>query len=323
MTALGIVCITWGTEHKDNNMDSMTLRGLGIAMITPFDKDKQIDFAALGRLIDYVVENGANYLVILGTTGETPTLTHKERESGRRFAVEYTAGRVPLIVGMGGNCTAALIEELKNTDLSGYSAILSVAPFYNKPSQQGLYEHYAAIAKNSPLPVILYNVPGRTGVNISADTTIRLARDFSNIIAVKEASGNFRQIEDILNNCPENFQVISGDDALTYPLIALGAVGVISVVGNAFPHMFGDMVRRCLAGDFKNALPVHYQFERLYEELFVDGNPAGIKYVLHEMGFIENELRLPLVPTRRETRAKLDQILDQISNAHNKSSHTN
>lgn len=294
-------------------MTKLTLRGLGVAMVTPFDSDKNVDFTALGRMIDYVTDHGADYMVILGTTGETPTLTADEKHRIRRFAVEHNRNRIPLIAGLGGNCTAALVDEIRNTDLTGYSAILSVTPFYNKPSQEGLYRHFSEVACHSPLPVILYNVPGRTGTNISAETTLRLARDFDNIIAIKEASGNFRQIEEIIHNCPADFQVISGDDALTYPLIALGAVGVISVVGNAYPETFGRMVRLCLDGDNKKALPLHYHFQRLYEALFADGNPAGIKYVLHEMGLIENELRLPLVPTCPETSEKLDKIHSVLS----------
>jgi len=204
------------------------------------------------------------------------------------------------------------LKRFRHADLDGYSAILSVTPFYNKPSQEGLYCHFVEVASASLLPVVLYNVPGRTGVNLSAATTLRLAHEFPNIIAVKEASGNMKQIEEIINNRPDGFEVISGDDSLTYPLISLGAEGVISVVGNAFPREFGDMVRLCLDGDFQKALPIHYRFQKLYDELFVDGNPAGIKYLLHEMGFIRNELRLPLVPTRRETGEKIDAILSKI-----------
>ena len=281
-------------------------------MITPFDSDFNIDYPALRRVIDHVIDNGADYLVILGTTGETPTLTAAEKAEVRRRAVEYTAGRVPLIAGMGGNCTAALVDEIHNTDLTGYSAILSVTPFYNKPSQEGLYRHFAEVARASSLPVVLYNVPGRTGVNIAAETTLRLAHEFPNIVAIKEASGNLKQIEEILSRRPEGFEVISGDDALTYPLISIGAEGVISVVGNAFPKEFGQMVRLCLQGDFNDALPIHHRFQKLYDELFVVGNPAGIKYLLHEMGFCENQLRLPLVPTRPETGEKLDRILASL-----------
>lgn len=293
-------------------MDSLSLRGLGIALITPFDNDKNIDYDALGRVLNHVIDNGADYLVVLGTTGETATLTAGERNAVRKFCVRENHGRVPLIAGMGGNDTRALVEDIRGADLNGYSAILSVTPYYNKPSQEGLYCHFVEVAAASLLPVILYNVPGRTGVNLSAATTLRLAHEFPNIIAIKEASGNMKQIEEIINNRPSGFEVISGDDSLTYPLISLGAEGVISVVGNAFPREFGDMVRMCLDGDFQKALPVHYKFQKLYDELFVDGNPAGIKYLLHEMGFIQNELRLPLVPTRRETRDKIDAILNTI-----------
>lgn len=293
-------------------MDSLSLRGLGIALITPFDNDKNIDYDALGRVLNHVIDNGADYLVVLGTTGETATLTSGERNAVRKFCVRENHGRVPLIAGMGGNDTRALVEDIRGADLNGYSAILSVTPYYNKPSQEGLYCHFAEVAAASLLPVILYNVPGRTGVNLSAATTLRLAHEFPNIVAIKEASGNMKQIEEIINNRPSGFEVISGDDSLTYPLISLGAEGVISVVGNAFPREFGDMVRMCLDGDFQKALPVHYKFQKLYDELFVDGNPAGIKYLLHEMGFIQNELRLPLVPTRRETSDKIDAILNTI-----------
>ncbi len=293
-------------------MDSLSLRGLGIALITPFDNDKNIDYDALGRVLNHVIDNGADYLVVLGTTGETATLTAGERKAVRKFCVRENHGRVPLIAGMGGNDTRALVEDIRGADLNGYSAILSVTPYYNKPSQEGLYCHFAEVAAASLLPVILYNVPGRTGVNLSAATTLRLAHEFPNIVAIKEASGNMKQIEEIINNRPSGFEVISGDDSLTYPLISLGAEGVISVVGNAFPREFGDMVRMCLDGDFQKALPVHYKFQKLYDELFVDGNPAGIKYLLHEMGFIQNELRLPLVPTRRETSDKIDAILNTI-----------
>lgn len=293
-------------------MESLSLRGLGIALITPFDDEKNIDYTALGQVMDHVIGNGADYLVILGTTGETATLTAEEKEAVRRYCVGHNNGRVPLIAGMGGNNTHALTEEIRNANLQGYSAILSVTPFYNKPSQEGLFCHFAEVAAASNLPVVLYNVPGRTGVNLSAATTLRLAHEFPNIIAIKEASGNMKQIEEIINNRPAGFEVISGDDSLTYPLISLGAEGVISVVGNAFPREFGDMVRLCLDGDFQKALPIHYKFQKLYDELFADGNPAGIKYLLHEMGFIHNELRLPLVPTRRETGDKIDAILSTI-----------
>lgn len=294
-------------------MNHFSLRGLGVALVTPFNSNKEIDFTALSRMIEHIIDGKANYIVVLGTTGETPTLSAEEKILVREFVSNQVAGRVPLIIGFGGNCTAGVISELKSADLKDYQAILSVAPFYNKPSQEGLYLHFAEIAKASPLPVILYNVPGRTGVNISAHTTLRLASEFDNIIAIKEASGNFKQIEEIINHKPERFQVISGDDALTYPLVTLGAEGVISVVGNAFPKEYGRMVRLCLDGKYNEALPIHYRFSRLYDELFVDGNPAGVKSLLHHMGLIENELRLPLVPTRLETSEELKKLLEELT----------
>ena len=294
-------------------MKSLDLKGMGVALVTPFDTDHNIDYTSLEKVLDHVIGGGADYLVVLGTTGETATLDDDEKHAIRRFIAEKAGGRIPLIAGMGGNNTRRLVNEISSADLSGYSAILSVATFYNKPSQKGLYCHFAEVAKASPLPVILYNVPGRTGVNISSATTLRLAADFPNIIGVKEASGNFKQIEELITNGPADFQVISGDDALTYPLMSLGAVGVISVVGNAFPKEFGKMVRLCLDGDFKSALPVHYRFQKLYDELFIDGNPAGIKYLLHEMGLIHNVLRLPLVPTSIETGNKIDRFLEAFS----------
>lgn len=293
-------------------MKSVSLRGLGVALITPFKQDKSIDFNALARMIEHLIAGKADYIVVLGTTGETPTLTPDERREVREFVKEKVDGRLPLVLGMGGNCTSAVVEEIRNTDLTGYSAILSVAPFYNKPSQDGLYLHFKEIASVSPIPVVLYNVPGRTGINISAETTLRLAKDFPNIIAIKEASGNFKQIEKIINGKPDTLQVISGDDALTYPLITLGAEGVISVVGNALPREYGNMVRLCLEGRYNEALPIHYRFTRMYDELFVDGNPAGVKSLLHAMGMIENELRLPLVPTRLETGEELRKLLNEL-----------
>ncbi len=293
----------------------MELRGLGVALITPFDEKKEIDYPALGRMIDHLLEGQTDYIVVLGTTGETPALSSTEKESVRKFVREKVAGRVPLVCGMGGNNTKALVEELRATDLEGYSAILSVTPFYNKPSQEGMYQHFSEVAINSPVPVILYNVPGRTGVNLSASTTLRLARDHSNIIGIKEASGNFKQIELIINGKPEGFSLISGDDAIAYPLMTLGAVGVISVVGNAFPKEFGRMIRLCLDGNYKEALPIHNRFNRLYDELFVDGNPAGVKCLLNAMGLIRNELRLPLVPTRFETNEEIHSILRQLTSS--------
>lgn len=281
-------------------------------MITPFKQDKTIDFDALGNLIEHLIAGKADYIVVLGTTGETPALFPEEKKQVREFIINKVNKRIPLVLGLGGNHTMAVAAEIMNTDLSGFSAILSVVPFYNKPSQEGIYQHYKAIAEASPLPVILYNVPGRTGVNMTAATTLRLARDFGNIIGVKEASGNFSQIEEIIKNKPEHFKVVSGDDSITYPLMTLGAVGVISVIGNAFPAEFGKMVRLCLKGNFDDALPIHFEFTELFNLLFIDGNPAGVKCTLNAMGMIENELRLPLVPTRLSTNEEIHRITAKI-----------
>jgi 4-hydroxy-tetrahydrodipicolinate synthase len=286
--------------------------GMGVALITPFKTDETIDFDALARVVEHLIKNGTDYLVVCGTTAETPTLTDAEKDEVTRFVVNCNAGRLPIVLGMGGNNTKALVEKLSNYDLSGIDAILSVTPYYNKPSQEGLYQHYAAIANASPLPIILYNVPGRTGINMFASTTLRLANDFNNIIAIKEASGIFSQIDDIIKNKPEDFMVISGDDSITFPLITLGAVGVISVIGNAFPREFSRMVRLALEGDYKNARTIHHRFTELIELLFVEGNPAGVKSMLALMGLIENKLRLPLVPNTIKTYEKIRLVLNQL-----------
>lgn len=293
-------------------MAEINLKGLGVALVTPFKKDKTVDFEALRRMVKYVIGGQSDYIVVLGTTGETPALFPEEKAEIRKVIIETNAGRVPLILGVGGNNTQAVVNELRTADFSGFDAILSVVPYYNKPSQEGLYHHYEAIALASPLPVILYNVPGRTGVNMTAATTLKLARDFEKIIGIKEASGNFLQIEEIIKNKPERFDVISGDDSITYPLMTLGAVGVISVIGNAFPMEFGRMVRLCLEGNFQEAMPIHFRFNELFNLLFVDGNPAGVKCTLNALGLIENELRLPLVPTRMSTNEKIHKLIEQL-----------
>lgn len=288
-------------------------RGMGVALITPFHADGSVDYDALVRLVESLVSNGADFLCVLGTTAETPTLTTEEKETIKRLVVKQVDGRIPLLLGCGGNSTQAVIESLKNDNFSGYSGILSVCPMYNKPSQEGLYQHFKAIAAASPLPVVLYNVPGRTGVNMSAETTLRLARDCKNIVAIKEASGNITQMDDIIKNKPDNFDVISGDDGITFPLITLGAVGVISVIGNALPKEFSRMVRLALNGDYKNALTIHHRFTELFSLLFVDGNPAGVKCMLNLMGACENLLRLPLVPTRITTMEKMNKIVKSLN----------
>jgi 4-hydroxy-tetrahydrodipicolinate synthase len=228
------------------------------------------------------------------------------------IVVEKVAGRIPILMGCGGNNTSAVVHALKTEDFSGVDGVLSVCPYYNKPSQEGLYQHFKTIAEATPLPVVLYNVPGRVGVNMTAHTTLRLARDCENIVAIKEASGNFTQIDDIIKNKPENFDVISGDDGITFPLITLGAVGVISVIGNALPKEFSRMVRLALNGDYSPALHIHHKFTELFKLLFVDGNPAGVKAMLNAMGLIENELRLPLVPARITTMGEISAIIKEL-----------
>lgn len=288
------------------------IKGMGIALVTPFKTDLSVDYKALQHLVEYQVSSGADFLAVLCTTAETPTLTPEERAMVKKVVIEQVHGRIPIVIGCGGNNTMAVVDELKNGDWKGVDAVLSVVPYYNKPSQEGLYQHFMAIANASPVPVILYNVPGRVGVNMSAATTLRLANDNSNIIAIKEASGNFDQIDDIIKNKPRNFTVLSGDDGITFPLITLGAEGVISVIGNAFPREFAKMVRLALNGDYNNALTIHHRFKELFSLLFVDGNPAGVKAMLSAMGYCENVLRLPLVPTRITTFEKIQAILRQL-----------
>ena len=289
------------------------LKGMGVALITPFNEDGSVDYNALVRLVEYQVQNGTDFLCVLGTTAETPTLTNEEKHKIKELVVERVNGRIPILLGVGSNCTQTVIDTLHDeTMMSGVDAVLVAVPYYNKPSQEGLYQHYKAIANSTKLPVVLYNVPGRTGVNMTASTTLRLARDFDNIVAIKEASGNISQMDDIIKNKPEDFDVISGDDGITFPLITLGAVGVISVIGNAFPKEFSRMTRLALAGDYNNALSIHHKFTELFKLLFVDGNPAGVKAMLNMMGMINNRLRLPLVPTRITTYEEMRTILESL-----------
>ena len=294
-------------------MARINLKGMGVALITPFNEDNSVDYTALSRLVDYQLQNGTDYLVVLGTTAETSTLTGEEKQKIVHLIVERVNGKIPIVLGVGSNNTQAVVNQLKNDNFDGIDAILSVVPYYSKPSQEGIYQHYKAIANATQLPVILYNVPGRTGVNMTAETTLRIARECSNVVAIKEASGNITQMDDIIKNKPKNFEVISGDDGITFPLITLGAIGVISVIGNAFPKEFSRMVRLVLNGDFANALTIHHSFTELFELLFVDGNPAGVKSMLNMMGYIENKLRLPLVPTRITTYEKIKLILEELN----------
>ncbi|MBQ4163396.1 MAG: 4-hydroxy-tetrahydrodipicolinate synthase [Parabacteroides sp.] len=294
-------------------MANINLKGMGVALITPFKEDESVDYEALGKLVDYQLQNGTDYLVVLGTTAETPTLTEEEKQNIIQLVVSKVNGRIPIVLGVGGNCTRTIVEKLKKDNFDGIDAILSVVPYYNKPSQEGIYQHYKAISEATPLPIVLYNVPGRTGVNMTAETTLRIARECKNVVAIKEASGNITQMDDIIKNKPENFDVISGDDGITFPLITLGAVGVISVIGNAFPREFSRMVRLGLAGDYDNARTIHHSFTELFNLLFVDGNPAGVKSMLNAMGYVENKLRLPLVPTRITTFEKIRDVLRQLN----------
>lgn len=287
-------------------------KGLGIALVTPFKTDGSIDFEALERLVEYQLDNGADFLCILATTGETPCLTAEEKSTIKQRIVAQVGGRVPILMGCGGNNTAAVVEELRHGDFQGIDGILSVCPYYNKPSQEGLYQHFKAIANATSMPIVVYNVPGRTGINMKAQTTVRLANDCPNIVGIKEASGSLEQVDEILKNAPKDFAVISGDDALTYPMVACGAVGVISVIGNALPREFSKMLRLEFNNEFAAARKIHHKFTDLFSLLFVDGNPAGVKAMLSEMGFIENVLRLPLVPTRITTKQRISEILKEL-----------
>lgn len=290
-------------------MKQNIFKGLGIALVTPFASDGSVDYDVLKKLLDYQLKNGADFFCILATTGETPTLTKDEKQKIKELVVEKVGDKVPILVGCGGNNTADVVNELQTADFSGIDGILSVCPYYNKPSQEGLYQHFKAIAGATNMPVVLYNVPGRTGVNLKAETTVRLARDCENIVAIKEASGSLEQVDEIIKNKPDGFDVISGDDALTFPMIACGAAGVISVIGNALPKEFSRMIRLEMKGEIESARKIHHKFTDLFNLLFVDGNPAGVKAMLHEMGMIENVLRLPLVPTRLTTMQKISDCL--------------
>lgn len=286
--------------------------GLGIALVTPFKPNGEVDYEALRRLIDYQLDNGADFFAILATTSESPCLSAEEKETIAHTIIDHVAGRARILKYCGGNNTAAVVDEIKHADWRGVDGILSICPYYNKPSQEGLYQHFKAIAEVCPLPIVLYNVPGRTGVNLKAETTVRIAKDFDNIVAIKEASGSLEQVDEIIKNKPKNFEVISGDDALTFPMIASGAVGVISVIGNALPKEFSQMIRLEFRGEYEPARVIHHQFTELYKLLFVDGNPAGCKALLNDMGLIENVLRLPLVPTRIETKQKMNEIIKKM-----------
>lgn len=286
--------------------------GTGVAMVTPFNADKSVDFESLGKLVDYLTNGGIEFLVVLGTTGEAATLSTEERHKVVRYVVEKNAGKLPVVVGVGGNNTEEVLHTLKTFDLSGVDAILSVTPYYNKPNQRGLYEHYKSIALESKLPIILYNVPGRTGINMTAETTVKLAKEFKNIIGIKEASANLTQMTYILRDKPADFIVLSGDDGLALPQMAIGMDGVISVAGNCLPREFSDMVRYSIAGDMAKARPLHNKFVEIIDALFADGNPAGAKAALSYRKVVKNELRLPLVPVNDALQKKIEQLMGEF-----------
>lgn len=285
------------------------MHGLGVALVTPFKGDGSVDYEALARLVDTQLAGGTDFLCVLGTTAETPTLTAEEQRQVCRTIMERNAGRLPILLGVGGNCTQAIVDRLSNDAMEGVDAILSVVPYYNKPTQTGMYAHFAAIAESTDLPIILYNVPGRTGVNMLPETTLRLAADFKNIVGIKEASGNLEQIEQIISNRPAGFKVFSGDDGITLPLIRSGADGVISVIGNAFAPEFAQLVHDAMRGDYAEAEAMNERLRQMYELLFLDGNPAGVKAVLHLRGMMENRLRLPLVPASDTTTEQIRNFL--------------
>lgn len=286
-------------------MNTSLLKGTGIAIITPFDQNQQVDYKSLEKLIEYWIDGNVEFLVVMGTTGESVVLDKQEKKQIFDFVTTKVAGRVPVVLGIGGNNTKEIIAQLHEFDLSKAAGILSVSPYYNKPTQEGIYQHYKAFAKECPLPVILYNVPGRTGSNVLPETTLRLAREVENIVGVKEASGNMEQIMHIIQHRPDNFLVLSGDDAITLPLMAAGADGVISVVANAYPFEFSEMVRLAGQEQFTEARKYHYPLLQVIQYLFVEGNPAGIKAVMHQLGLCENSLRLPLTPVSEALYKKI------------------
>lgn len=290
-------------------MTPSPFRGLGVALITPFKDNGEVDYPALHRLVNYQIDGGIDFIALLATTSEAPCLTRQEKKDIQAFVVQAVDRRIPILLACGGNCTAEVAAEAANIDTNGISGILSVAPFYNKPTQEGLYEHFHAIASATELPIVLYNVPSRTGVNIEPDTTIRLALACSNIVAIKEASGNMEQIADLLRRKPQTLDVLSGDDALTLDMIRQGAQGVISVIGNAMPRQIKHMLTLIENGEDEAASQLDHNLRELYRLLFADGNPAGIKALLHLMGYIDNVLRLPLMPMRMSL---IDKMLIQM-----------
>jgi 4-hydroxy-tetrahydrodipicolinate synthase len=287
-------------------------RGTGVAIVTPFKNDLSIDFAALGRVVNHVINGGVNYIVIMGTTGESVTLTKDEKKAIVSYVVEVTAERVPLVAGIGGNSTQEVINCIRHSNLCGVDGILSVAPYYNKPNQRGLFQHFKEIATCSPIPVIMYNVPGRTCSNISSETCIELANECENIVAIKEASGDMAQIMRIIKGKPDNFNVISGDDMMTIPIIACGGSGIISVLANAFPAATSDLVSNALKSNYKSAREIQLRYLEMIELLFADGNPSGVKAILNIMGLCQNNVRLPLVPVSRTIYTRIQKAIEEV-----------
>ncbi|MFZ4401512.1 MAG: 4-hydroxy-tetrahydrodipicolinate synthase [Bacteroidales bacterium] len=288
------------------------LKGTGVAIVTPFHKHGTVDFTSLGKLIEHLILNGVNYIVALGTTGETATLSEKEKLAVTDFVVDTVAKRLPVVLGLGGNNTQRIIDQIKDFNFDGIDAVLSVAPYYNKPQPKGLFYHFKSIEAVLPIPMLIYNVPGRTGVNISAETTLKLAEEVSGIIGIKEASGNMMQCMQIIKDKPKDFLVISGEDALTMPLIAAGADGVISVVANAFPKEFSEMVQLSLSENTKKARELHYKLLNFTNAVFEDGSPAGIKAALEVLELCQNNLRLPLVKVNKQTYATIQNLVKEI-----------
>jgi 4-hydroxy-tetrahydrodipicolinate synthase len=293
-------------------MSDTRFTGTGVAIITPFDSENHVDYPALERVVEHCIKGKVNYITVLGTTGEPVTLTQKEKNEVIHTVVKTTSKRVPVVVGIGSNNTQDVIEGFKTINFNGIDGILSVVPYYNKPNQQGIYEHYKAIAHESPLPIIMYNVPGRTGINMNTETTLSLAHNFKNIIALKEASGNMQQIMEILRDKPAGFDVISGDDALTFPMLTLGANGVISVLANAFPLDFSTMVEEALSGNYPLARKIHYTYLEIIGALFSEGSPAGVKAIMHQLRLIENKVRLPLTPVSDKHYQKLADLIKKL-----------
>jgi 4-hydroxy-tetrahydrodipicolinate synthase len=293
-------------------MSQKSFTGTGVAIVTPFRNDSSVDFKSLEKLLETIISGGVDYVVVLGTTGESVTLSKDEKMAVINFVTDTVDKRIPIVVGVGGNNTQEILNAINTTDFDNIDAILSVSPYYNKPSQTGIYLHFKAIATTSPVPVILYNVPGRTGSNITAETTLKLANEFKNIIAIKEASGSFAQIMQIIKQKPKSFQVISGDDAITLPMIALGATGVISVVANAFPKEFSAMVNHALKGEMAKASVLHYKLLDIIDALFEEGSPSGVKAVLEILKITRNNVRLPLAPVSEKHYAKLDGLVKKL-----------